>query len=57
MESYSLDVLPNKIEARAVRSPKLTFMIWESREDVTRNVRIGPSNAQTKAVEVFRTEG
>ena len=56
LESYSLYVLPNKIEARAVRSPKLAFIIRKSREDIVRNIRFGSPDAQTKAVEFFRTE-
>ena len=56
LESYFLYVLPNKIEARAVGSPKLAFIIRESCEDIARNIRVGPPDAQTKAVESFDTE-
>ena len=55
-KSYSLDVLPNKIKARAIRGPKLAFMVRKSGEDITRNIRFGPPDAQTKAVEVFGTK-
>lgn len=57
LESYSLDVLPNKIEARAIRSPKLAFIVRESSEDITRNIRFGPPDTQTKAVEFFASKG
>lgn len=57
LKSQFLDMLPNEIKAGAIRGPKLALIIRKSREDITRNIKFGPPDAQTKAVEVFGTEG
>ena len=56
-KSYFLDVLPNEIKARAIRGPKLAFMIRKSGKDIIRNIGFRPPDAQTKAVEIFGTKG
>jgi hypothetical protein len=55
--SYSLDVVPKQIEARAIRGPKLAFKVGESGKDIIRDIRLRSPNAQAETVKVFTSEG
>jgi hypothetical protein len=57
LESYSLNVLPKQIEARAVRGPKLAIKVGESVKDIIRDFRLRSPNAQAETVKAFTSDG
>ena len=57
LERDFLNVFQNKIQTRAIRSPKLALKVGESREDVIRDVGVGSPDTQAQAKKIFGAKG